>query len=201
MSAQPAATIRPDNAPRPTRWRGALVTAALLLAASGAPLAHAQQADGEGPESRSVERTTAVFNAEHGVRMTTPEGWIAGRPPRGAIAMFRAAGEPSCQLEVRASAGVSADQKERYFSAFHNHLLRNGFTRMETRAQTRGPQAGQEIEYEVLSGGEKYRMVVFEMHRENTAWLVVGFFPEARRETHMRAYDALIRSFAFEAAR
>lgn len=131
-------------------------------------------------------------------RLTRAGGWLVGVPSQGAVALFRAAGEPQAQIEVRVSENIVEDQRGAYFSAFHNGLLRVGFTQVEGKESSPySGRVGQEYEYRVLSDGQEFRLVVWLYYRTSEAWIVTGFFPRSKRDVYYRGFQQMLRSLEF----
>jgi hypothetical protein len=170
---------------------GALLAA--VLWAGAVPEGAAQDSDVE-----SEPRAQEIVDTRLGVRIPKPSGWVISEPTRGALGLFRSATDPSSQIEIRVSANISAEARLNYFQTFHSTLRRAGFARREEQPEaTYGVLQGIETEYEVRSGGQEYRLFVFHFHRGDQAWIVTGFFPAGRAQTHRRAYESVLRTIEF----
>lgn len=163
-------------------------------------VASESEKDSEEPRAskEQVRERDLFVNPEAGFRLTRAGGWLWGVPSQGAVALFRAAGEPQAQIEIRVSENIDGEQRSAYVSAFDNRLLRVGFVQVETRnAVNYGGRIGQEYEYSVLSDGRDFRLIVWIYFREDEAWIASGFFPLAKREAHYRGFQQMLRSLEF----
>lgn len=121
-----------------------------------------------------------------------PRGWVLGKPPRGSVALFQAAGDAASQIEIKATPGLQLEQHKSYSAAFHASLLKAGF-----KVSPRKPRAfanaalpkSQTFAYEVTSDGREFAMIVWEAHAGELTWQIVGFFP-------LEAWDAMLEPLA-----
>lgn len=140
-------------------------------------------------------RAKVIKDAESGSAVTRPEGWVQGKSGKGVLATFHAAGDKKAQIEVRHSPHVKEKQGEIFFASFHSSLQKAGFTRDEVReAQTYGGKEGVETEYKTTSEKRKFRMLVWQYHHDDSAYLVVGFFPDKGRDKYYSAFQEVITS-------
>ena len=133
------------------------------------------------------------------VTVNKPDGWVVGKPPRGTIALFRAAGDAKSQIEVKRTPGVKDAQAERFFASFHTNLKKMGLKEAGSAVELAIPGflKGSLTEYTLTSKGEPYRMLVWQALRGDAAWMVVGFFPEKARDVHFGAMQKLMRAISF----
>jgi hypothetical protein len=140
------------------------------------------------PASAQEVDTLKVEASGKQISVAKPRGWVSGKPPRGSIALFQAAGDAASQIEIKATPGLQAEQYKSYSAAFHASLVKAGF-----KASTRKPPAfankalpnAQTFTYEVNSDGRDFAMIVWEVHAGEVTWQVVGFFP-------IEAWDAVV---------
>jgi hypothetical protein len=175
--------------------RSLLVTAGVAMAMLGvAATAHAQDEDADRPEMRA----RVVVDKASGAQLTRPEGWVVGKKGKGVAAVFRAAGDPEAQIEVRVSPHVKADQRKSFFTSFHANLQKAGFVKKQVNAAAAyKDKQGVETEYETSSKKRAFRLVVWQFHREDTAFIVVGFFPTKTRDRYYPDFQAVIESMTF----
>jgi hypothetical protein len=155
-------------------WCGAALVAFLAWPAVGA----AQQG-GDRVELEAVGKKMSVIK---------PRGWVAGKPPRGSVALFQAAGDASSQIEIKATPGLQAEQHKSYSATFHASLIKAGFKRSARQAPALVNKAlpvSQTFVYEVNSDGRDYAMVVWEANAQDITWQIVAFFP-------VEAWDAIM---------
>jgi hypothetical protein len=148
----------------------------------------------DGDEKTSVEdmRARVKKDADTGVAVHRPDGWVFGDAGRGVVALLTAAGDSRSQIEVRASKHVKKGNKKPFFASFHANIQKSGFEKVETRtATTYGEKTGEEIEYETGRDDKAFRLVVWQIHRGETAYLVVGFFPKEARSIHYKDFQAV----------
>ncbi|MBA2663270.1 MAG: hypothetical protein H0U74_13365 [Bradymonadaceae bacterium] len=151
-----------------------------------------------GTQATQTADNQVVVNEQYGVRIPRPGGWLLGQAPQGAIALFRAAGDGQAQIEVRVSRKLGPKQVEHFYSAFHNNLRRTGFTQIARRPATvYGELSGDEIEYQVISSGREYHLVVWQHYRNGEAWIFTGFFPTRRRDAYYRSFERMLSGVQF----
>lgn len=154
-------------------------------------------ADDAAAVESAVDPDVFVNRAE-GFQLVRAGGWLAGSPPQGAVALFRAAGESDAQIEIRVSKNVVAERRAGFFSAFQNSLLRAGFIEIEARENANySGRIGQEHEYRVLSDGREFRLVTWLYARKTEVWIVSGFFPLSKRDAYFRGFQQMLRSLEF----
>lgn len=129
--------------------------------------------------AQDVERIRAEA-AGKPLSVAKPRGWVSGKPPRGSVALFQAAGDTSSQIEIKATPGLQAEQHKSYSAAFHASLLKAGFKVSSRKPPGYANEAlpdGQTFTYEVNSDGRDFAMIIWEAHAGEVTWQVVGFFP------------------------
>lgn len=174
------------------RWMMLAMVGIGLLAS---PAAVADDGDDKGPEMRS----RVVAHEESGARFERPEGWVTAEPGEGVAALFRAAGDERVQIEVRISPEVDDDESEYFFTSFHSALQKEGFAKREVRkAAEYDGKEGRETEYEMAAGDDAFRLIVWQHHRQSSALLVVGFFPEDARDEYYEDYQQVIEKMTFD---
>lgn len=171
-----------------------LMAAVVLVMLGLASVGQAQEEDTDRPEMRA----RVVVDEISGAKLTRPEGWVVGKKGKGVAAIFRAAGDPEAQIEVRVSPHVKADQRKSFFASFHANLQKAGFVKKQVLEEaTYAENTGVETEYETSSKKRVFRLVVWQFHREETAFMVVGFFPTKSRDRFYPDYQAVIESMTF----
>jgi hypothetical protein len=171
--------------------------AIVLVGISLSATAFAQEGadEKESPEMRAK----AVTDAESGAKVTRPDGWVSGKAGIGVIAMFRAAGDSRSQIEVRVSPHVKEKQGEFFFTSFHSNLQKAGFSKLrEGQEATYGGKKGLETEYETSSKKQKLRLIVWQYQHNDSAYLVVGFFPAEARDKYYEDFQQVAKSLTFE---
>lgn len=157
------------------------------------------QEDDLGRQSQIVQ----TLDDKSKVTIPKPDGWVVARHTKGSLALFRDAGDKTSQLEVKYTPGISAEQQLRYFQTFHTSLKKMGFVELPEADRTfkpgviKGFNEIQGVEYTIVSQGANYRMIVWQAHRGTGAWMVVGFFPEAARDVHVKSIELLVTSMTF----
>lgn len=174
------------------------IVLALLVCA---PLAHAQGDDGASGQEGAPVRANEVkklLGAEE-VRIVRPDGWVVGEAPKGSLALMRASGDASSQLEVRYTPEITAAKQKQHFSSFHTSLKQMGLEEVaEAKKKHDGAfPAGVETEYRLVSAGKPFRLIVWHVHREKGAWFFTLFCPEEARDTHYEALTELIVGVSF----
>lgn len=162
------------------------------------PLVHAQ--GGHGKAGAPVRSSNVVAGVgEEIVTLAKPGGWVVGQAPKGSLALMRAAGDKSSQLEVRYTQGIADDQKKQHFSSFHTSLKQMGLEKIaDSKIKKAGVfEAVVQTEYKLLSGGKTFRLVVMHVHRGDAAWFFTGFFPEEARDEHYKSLVSLIETASF----
>lgn len=167
--------------------------AILLLGVSLSAPAFAQ--DGSSDDDTPKMRAKVLKDSESGSEVTRPDGWVQGKSGKGVLATFYAAGDKKSQIEVRISPHVKKKQGEIFFASFHSSLQKAGFTRDELREkQTYDGKTGVETEYQTTSKERKFRLIVWQYHHDDSAYLVVGFFPAKERDNYYRDFQTTIKS-------
>lgn len=167
----------------------------VVLIAQGTALAQDEpQAAGQAEDSM---RSKIFEDTEVGVRLERPSGWVSGKTPKGVVAVLRAAGDEESQIEIRMSPHVKAKQREFFFTSFHANLQQAGFVKKDVQEMSLGGKEGALTEYETSSKKRKFRLLVWQTHRKEAAWLVVGFFPAERREDYFGDYKQVIENIEF----
>lgn len=163
------------------------------------PVVHAQGEQGK-TEPAPVRSSKVVAGVgEEVVTLAKPDGWVVGQAPKGSLALMRAAGDKSSQLEVRYTQGIAPDQKKQHFSSFHTSLKQMGLEKIaDSKIKKAGVfEAVVQTEYKLLSGGKTFRLVVMHVHRGDAAWFFTGFFPEDARDEHYKSLVSLIETASF----
>lgn len=157
----------------------------------------AKEEQGGNDLGRSSEVVEALAKGK--VTIPKPDGWIVARPPKGSIALFRDAGEKTSQLEVKYSPEVTKEQHDRYCQTFHTTLMKMGFEEQKTpwASAVEGFEFGKIVEYKLMSQGKPYRVLVWQAHRADATWMIVGFFPEGARDVYFKQIEALAKSMKF----
>lgn len=170
-----------------------IITLAMLAGLGLSVEAFAQDDD------RSDMRAKEITDDEFGVTIVRPEGWVAGEKPKGALVIFRAAGDEQSQLEVRATPNVKRDQRQIFFTSIHSKLQKTGFVKEEVREEvTYGGKKGVETEYVAPSKNNEKSLVVWQYHRGDAAWMVFGFFPAEARDKYYADFQKLIETMTFD---
>lgn len=165
----------------------------LLAGLSLSPVAFAQDKESEGDSSGM--RAKVITDSDTGSAVTRPDGWVRGKAGKGVVASFHAAGDKKAQIEVRLSPHVKDKQGEIFFASFHSSLQKAGFTRDEVRAeQSYGGKTGVETEYKTTAKKQEFRMIIWQYQHADSAYLVVGFFPEKGRDKYYSDFQQVIAS-------
>ena len=178
-------------------WFAAGLVACVISLSPGA--VNGQETSSEGasfPESISGD---VIVIDPPGLQVQRPSGWIEGTPEgeRTAI-LLRIAGGENAQMEVRRSHPIRSNEAGAFFTAFHNELKAAGFAEIKQLSDaTYGSFSGREIEYEGRTEGMTYRLIIWQFQLGESAWIVTGFFPKARRDALYQDFRTLIRSFDF----
>src|SRR5690554_3740661 len=158
---------------------------------STSALAQDKKSDSDTPEMRAK----VITDSESGSSVTRPDGWVQGKPGKGVLATFHAAGDKKAQIEVRLSPHVKDQQGEIFFASFHSSLQKAGFTRDEVRPKTSyGGKMGVETEYKTTSKKQQFRMIIWQYQHGDSAYLIVGFFPEKGRDKYYSDFQQVIAS-------
>lgn len=163
-------------------------------------------ADGDGESGPSNDGGALKARGDHvdmssaGLEAWIPEGWVRAEDGSNQPLLdVRAAGRDRIRMEVRVQRDLDGTDLEQFFSSFHSTLLSRGFRRAERRdGVTRGGKNGVETVYEVRAGERPYRLVIWQVSRGETAWLVTGFFPEARLSEYREEFDAFVSALNLE---
>ncbi|MFW6058023.1 MAG: hypothetical protein ACOC9W_04125, partial [Persicimonas sp.] len=173
-------------------WMLAVASALTVVAVS--VTVHAQD-DDERPDMRAK----IVIDEANGAQFTRPEGWVSGEAGKGVAAVFRAAGDRETQIEIRVSPHVKPDQSDYFFTSFHSNLQKAGFEKQEVRKDADyGDKKGLETEYETSSKKRKFRLIVWQYHHDESAFIVVGFFPSDARERYYPDFQEIIEQMVLE---
>ncbi len=152
----------------------------------------------EGDEDEAQKRRRIAVD-EYGAVLRRPEGWVEHSAQKGALVTLRAAGDRKAQIEVRASSPIKQTRRESFFNSFHSRLKDAGFVQQEVRSEVEyGGQVGKWTGYEGRSERETFRLVVWQLHREQTAWLFVGFFPAEAGGRYVEGFESLLETLSFE---
>jgi hypothetical protein len=136
---------------------------------------------------------------EHGATLRRPEGWVEASGQKKALFTLRAAGDRRAQIEIRASSPIKQTRSDSFFNSFHSRLRDAGFVREKTRQQAEyGGNIGKWTVYEGRSDRDVYRLVVWQLYRQEVAWLFVGFFPAEAGTRYDEDFENLIESLSFE---
>jgi|GEM_PF-6817451 len=150
-----------------------------------------KEPEGDAPDMRAK----VITDSESGSAVTRPDGWVRGKSGKGVLATFHAAGDKKAQIEVRLSPHVKDNQGEIFFASFHSSLQKAGFTRDEVRGeQSYGGKMGVETEYKTTSKKQQFRMIIWQYQHGDSAYLIVGFFPEKGRDKYYSDFQQVIAS-------
>ena len=168
------------------------VVLAVGLALPGVVHAQDENSGEDGEPSVKEMRAAKKTDDESGVTVHRPNGWVFGKPGKGVIALLTAAGDSQSQIEVRVSKHVKKQLTKPFFASFHSNIQKSGFVKVETRDNTQyGQKKGSEVEYETGEGDKAFRLVVWQYHRAETAYLVVGFFPKKARDIQYKDFQSV----------
>ncbi len=151
-------------------------------------------------DERPEMRAKVIKDADSGVAVTRPEGWVLGKKKGGgAIAVFRAAGDPEAQIDVLVSELKRDSAATAYFTSFHANLQKAGLVKSEVRKEaTYEGKKGLETEYEASSKNRKFRLIVWQFHQGDKAVLITGFFPGEKRDKYYADFQAVLEALALE---
>lgn len=174
------------------KWMLGVASALIMLAVS--VTAHAQD-----DEERPDMRAKIVVDEANGAEFTRPEGWVSGEAGKGVAAVFRAAGDSEAQIEIRVSPHVKPDQSDYFFTSFHSNLQKAGFEKQEVReGADYGDKKGFETEYETSSKKRQFRLIVWQYHHNESAFIVVGFFPSNARDRYYSDFQEIIEKMVLK---
>ena len=179
------------------RW---ILMAAVLVATFGLAVpGFAQDENAKKEQDTPDMRAKVIENDKYGVVIQRPSGWVLGKANEGVVAVFRAAGDDEAQIEIRVSPHVKQKQRDFFFTSFHSNLQKAGFTKVGVRKDASyGDQKGVETEYETSSKKRKFRLIVWQHHHDDSAWMVVGFFPTGTRDKYYPDYQKVISELSFD---
>lgn len=156
----------------------------------------------DAPEKKPVRLLVVEKTIDGGevVIIKKMDGWVFGEAPKGSLAMLRAAGEESSQLEVRYTPNIQKDKLASHLTSFHSSLKQMGLSQVSTKNNKFSEifPEGVETEYSLTSNGKKYRLIVWSVHRKDGVWFVTGFFPEQGRDARYTSFSTLIQSIQFK---
>ncbi|MGM0557718.1 MAG: hypothetical protein ACQEVA_15145 [Myxococcota bacterium] len=172
-----------------------LITAVLAAGLFFPTLVYAQD-DGE---AASDMRARVQKDAKLGVTVHRPDGWVFGKPGKGVVALLTAAGDSQSQIEVRVSEHVKEEHRQPFFASFHANIQKSGFDKVDAREDvTYGDKEGAEVEYKTGNDENAFRLVVWQYHQGEKAFLVVGFFPEEARSVQYKDFQAVCEKIEIE---
>jgi hypothetical protein len=189
-----------DTSGGPGRCSGRIVMAMVVFCSlAGLHTPASGQSDAGSGSLALSESGDRLALADEGLTAYKPDGWVRSEPPTGAVLTLRAAGREKVRLEVRVERDLGSDDREQFFSSFHAKLLAAGFRRSSRTDQvTYDDRTGVQTVYDARSGQTPYRLVIWQVSVETSAWMVVGFFPEARWSTYMETFQGFARALQFE---
>lgn len=160
----------------------------------------AQDAGAQRQQTPSVDRSSRIDIVGWKVAFEKPSGWVKAPSKAGAAARLVAAGDRSAQIEIRVSDGVPVDRRESFFSAFHARLEKAGFleVRHDEAAAFEDSPTGELTEYRGQTGGREYRLVVWQYHHREDAWIITSFFPAEGRDFFYAGFTGLIASMTLQ---
>ena len=170
-----------------------LASAAFLVLVAAAPAAAQEPPPATSAEDAAVEqakrdreKTRLVEPDEVSFRFPIPSGWVRARRPEGTILLIRPqVTSLQAQIEIKAVEGLSPSQAQIFSKSFHVSILRQGVKLVgRDKPQNYGSHLGTLTEYELVSSEETYRMVVWQTHKDEATWLIVGFFPGDLRDDY-----------------
>lgn len=148
------------------------------------------------PAEKSAEKTAGADAAK---RPAPPTGWTSVKPGKGVLAAFHHTEDAKAQIEVRVSPHVKEKQGQFFFTSFHSNLQKAGFGRLEVRKDaTYADKKGEETEYETNARKNKFRLIVWQYLHNDSAYMVVGFFPAGKRDTYYDDFKTVIETLKFE---
>ena len=152
-----------------------------------------------GQKNAPAMRATELTDEDSGTVVERPEGWVAGKSGKGVIATLRPAGDSKAQIEVRVSSHVKPKQAEFFFTSFHSNLQKAGFSKKEVEeSAVYGDKKGIETEYETTTKKRNFSLIVWQYQHKDSAYLVVGFFPEKKRDQYYDDFKTVIENLSFK---
>lgn len=172
-----------------TGWRARTLAMAMTLAVATPLALHAQTGtDGD-----------AVVNETLGVTIVGPQGWesVKAQGNDKSVANFRHP-ESQSQIEVIGTRLFNKDVAEVFFETFHQQLLATEFTETKAASETSlGAVEGKLSEYTFEHTGIRLRVVVFSFLRNESAYLVIGYFKEEERDAYFPAMQQVVETLQF----
>lgn len=161
-----------------------LAIVSLLMLALTAP-AHADDKD--------------TIDTGKGLTFSKPGGWVDAGKKKGAVAALKSSSDEKSGIEFR-YAEISAAKSTSFFNSFHASLVGAGLEKKgKSESKTYGKLKGTLVEYTTSQKeGEGMRVFVFQFHRGNGAWLVVGMFDAGKRDAHLSDYEAMLTTVAWK---
>lgn len=182
-------------------FRLSLALVALAAALMAVPSSVVAQ-DGKKPDGAKtapLSEKLETIDTKEGLLIRKPDGWVTAAPAKGTVAVLRAAGDSTSRIEFRLAPGMDSGKAALYFNSFHTNLQTAGLKKVvDAASKTYGENVGTQTEYETSSAKKKYRLVVWQTHRGEKAWLVVAFLEEEAREDYLEDYSELISTLAFK---
>jgi hypothetical protein len=165
---------------------------AIVLAAAAAALPATATAQ-EKSETPRIE-------LDAGIAFDKPDGWVEKKGAGGVAVRLEAAGDSESYIEFRFAPDVDAKKAKTFFTSFHASLQSAGLKKVrDTTPKAYGKHDGEETQYETRSrDGDVFRLVIWQIHVGDKAWMVAGFFDEGERETLYGDFGKLIGVVAFE---
>lgn len=140
-----------------------------------------------------------VVNDLLGVTVSPPDGWELVKLPGNdkSIASYRHA-ESGSQLEVIGTKLINSDMTQVFFDTFHQSLLGADFVEFSQATDTKiGTMDGKQTEYSFEHTGLKLRVVVFSFTQDDSAFLVIGYFEDEKRDTYYESLKKLVEQLKF----
>ncbi len=123
--------------------------------------------------------------------------WEEAKGGKNLVARFRLKSSKLIQVDVR-SAEVPTASAKQYFTTFHNSLIKSGMKKGKS-----GPTdllKDKEVvvtEYEMKRKNELYNVLVYELHQNGNAWLLLAVTPAKKRGALDESLPQLLKSFTF----
>lgn len=137
-----------------------------------------------------------VENEKFNVSIAPPDGWDVDEASDKAIANFTHSGSQS-QIEVIATDLMTSDVADVFFETFHKTLKDSDFEKKSESSETIADYSGTETTYQFTHSGVTLNVLVFEFTRDNTAWLVVGYFQDTETKDRREDYETVIENISF----
>lgn len=158
----------------------------------------------DGDKAAGAEKTAKatkieVAGADALAHMEPPAGWQRVKPGKGVLVAFHNIDDAKAQIEVRVSPHVQEKQGQFFFTSFHSNLQKAGFARQEVReGATYADKRGKETEYETNAKKHKFRLLVWQYLHNDSAYIVVGFFPAGKRDQYYEDFQRVLENLSFK---